>query len=79
MNKPQRILIVDDNPSLREGLSSILSHFPAFDTVGEAADGVEALKSVEKFASRPRSDGYIHAPDGRYSRYQGNQEKMAGD
>jgi DNA-binding NarL/FixJ family response regulator len=65
MNKPQGILIVDDNHSLREGLSSILSHFPAFDIVGEAADGVEALNSVERLLpdlvlmdiSMPRMDG----------------------
>ena len=65
MDKPQRILIVDDNPALREGLKSILSHFPAFDIVGEAADGVEALNSVERLLpdlvlmdiSMPRMDG----------------------
>ena len=65
MTKPQRVLIVDDNPALREGLKSILSHFPAFDIVGEAADGVEALNSVERLhpdlvlmdISMPRMDG----------------------
>jgi two-component system response regulator NreC len=44
-----RILIVDDNPILREGLKSVLSHSPTFDIVGEAADGLEAVDSVEKF------------------------------
>jgi DNA-binding NarL/FixJ family response regulator len=65
MNKPQRVLIVDDNPALREGLKSILAHFPDFDIVGEAADGVEALNSVERLLpdlvlmdiSMPRMDG----------------------
>ena len=65
MAKPYRILIVDDNPALREGLKSILSQFPAFDIVGEAADGVEALNSVERLLpdlvlmdiSMPRMDG----------------------
>ena len=65
MNKPQRILIVDDNSALREGLKSILSYFPTFDIVGEAVDGVEALNSVEKLLpdlvlmdiSMPRMDG----------------------
>ena len=65
MNKPQRILIVDDNPALREGVKSILSQSPAFDIVGEAADGVEALNSVDRLhpdlilmdLSMPRMDG----------------------
>jgi DNA-binding NarL/FixJ family response regulator len=65
MNKAPRILIVDDNPALREGIKSILSRFPAFDIVGEAADGVEALNSVERLLpdlvlmdiSMPRMDG----------------------
>ncbi len=65
MNKPRRILIVDDNPALREGLKSILSDFPAFDIVGEAPDGVEALNAVERLLpdlvlmdiSMPRMDG----------------------
>ena len=48
MGKLYRILIAEDNPTLREGLKSILSRFPAFDIVGEAADGVEALNSVER-------------------------------
>ena len=65
MKKPQRILIVDDNLALREGIKSILLSFPAFDIVGEAADGVEALNSVERLLpdlvlmdiSMPRMDG----------------------
>lgn len=60
-----RILIVDDNPILREGLKSVLSHSPTFDIVGEAADGLEAIDSVNKFhpdlvlmdLSMPRMDG----------------------
>jgi DNA-binding NarL/FixJ family response regulator len=67
MDKPQHILIVDDNPTLREGLKSILSHFSTFDIVGEAADGVEALNSVARLLpdlvlmdiSMPRMDGLV--------------------
>jgi DNA-binding NarL/FixJ family response regulator len=44
-----RILIVDDNPILREGLKLVLSQSPTFDIVGEAANGIEAIDSVEKF------------------------------
>ena len=65
MNKMQRILIVDDNPVLREGLKSILSQFSFFDIVGEAADGLEALNTAERLLpdlilmdiSMPRMDG----------------------
>jgi two-component system, NarL family, response regulator NreC len=65
INKPQRILIVDDNPVLREGLKSILSQFPDFDIVGEAADDLEALNPAERLLpdlilmdiSMPRMDG----------------------
>jgi two-component system, NarL family, response regulator NreC len=65
INKPQRILIVDDNPVLREGLKSILSKFSFFDIVGEAADGLEALNTAERLLpdlilmdiSMPRMDG----------------------
>ncbi len=65
MNKTQRILIVDDNPVLREGLKSILSQFSFFDIVGEAADGLEALNTAERLLpdlilmdiSMPRMDG----------------------
>ncbi len=60
-----RILIVDDNPILREGLKSVLSHSPIFDIVGQAGDGLEAIDSVEKFhpdlvlmdIAMPRMDG----------------------
>jgi DNA-binding NarL/FixJ family response regulator len=43
-----RILIVDDNPILREGLKSVLSHSPAFEIVGEASEGLEAIASFNK-------------------------------
>ncbi len=65
MDNKIRILIVDDNPILREGLKSVLSHSPILDIVGEAADGLEAIDSVKKFhpdlvlmdLSMPRMDG----------------------
>jgi CheY-like chemotaxis protein len=65
MDHKIHILIVDDNPILREGLKSVLSHSPIFNIVGEAADGLEAIDSVNKFhpdlvlmdLSMPRMDG----------------------
>ena len=43
-----RILIVDDNPILREGLKSLLLQSPNFDIVGEAANGFEAIDAVRQ-------------------------------
>jgi NarL family two-component system response regulator YdfI len=44
MNKPIRVLIVDDHLIVREGLRLILETEEGYDLVGEAADGNEALK-----------------------------------
>ena len=65
MDITQRILIVDNHPAIREGLRSILYIHPNFNIVGEAADGMEALNSVDRLRpdlilmdlSMPRMDG----------------------
>jgi DNA-binding NarL/FixJ family response regulator len=49
MDKLYRILIVDDHPTVREGLKAILYTHPNFDIIGEAADGLEAVNFVERF------------------------------
>ncbi|MER0243019.1 response regulator transcription factor [Streptomyces sp. HSW2009] len=38
-----RVLIADDQPLVRRGLALILTPDPAFDVIGEAADGAEAV------------------------------------
>ena len=42
-----RILIVDDAPSVREGLRWLLDNEPDMEVVGEACDGMEALQCVK--------------------------------
>lgn len=39
-----RILIVDDHPVVREGLAAILATKEEFDVIGEASNGVEAVR-----------------------------------
>ena len=65
MKAKQRILIAEDHTILREGLRSLLSSDPDLDVVGEAQDGQEAIRCVEKLKpnlvlmdlSMPRMNG----------------------
>ncbi|MEA2084523.1 MAG: response regulator transcription factor [Thermodesulfobacteriota bacterium] len=65
MKKPYRIMIAEDHTILREGLRSLLSSNPDFDVAGEAEDGLDAIRSVQKIKpdlvlmdlSMPKMDG----------------------
>ena len=65
MSQKVRIVIAEDHTILREGLRSLLSSSANFEIVGEAADGREAIRHVEKFKpdliltdlSMPRMNG----------------------
>ena len=48
MSHKSRILIVEDYTILREGLRALVSANPALEVVGEAADGLSAIRWVEK-------------------------------
>lgn len=60
-----RVLLVDDQQILREGLGALLRDHPDFDVVGEAADGEQALQLARVLrpdvvvmdASMPRLNG----------------------
>jgi DNA-binding NarL/FixJ family response regulator len=43
-DRPIRLLVADDHPVVRDGLSSMFASVPGFEVVGEAADGAEAVR-----------------------------------
>ncbi len=65
MPERKRIVIAEDHTILREGLKMLLSSNPAFEVVGEAQDGLEAIRSVDSLKpdlilmdlSMPRMNG----------------------
>ncbi|MBQ3746195.1 MAG: response regulator transcription factor [Kiritimatiellae bacterium] len=46
--KPIRILIADDHSLMRVGLNALFSHQPDMEVIGEARDGMEAVRLAEK-------------------------------
>jgi DNA-binding NarL/FixJ family response regulator len=65
MSRRHRIVIAEDHTILREGLRALLASDPEFDVVGDAEDGLEAIKSVKSLTpdvvimdlSMPRMNG----------------------
>ena len=47
MTDPIRILVADDHPVVRDGLTAILSTQPDFTVVGEAANGLEVVQKYD--------------------------------
>jgi DNA-binding NarL/FixJ family response regulator len=50
MSSPIRLMIVDDHPVVRNGLTGLFSSDPGFEVVGEAADGAEAVRRARGLA-----------------------------
>ncbi|HEX9335630.1 MAG TPA: response regulator transcription factor, partial [Pseudonocardiaceae bacterium] len=44
MTAPIRLVIADDHPVVRDGLSAMFARDPEFEVLGEAADGAEAVR-----------------------------------
>ena len=65
MDKRQRVLIAEDHTILREGLQMLLTTHGGFEVVGEAGDGLEAVRYAENLKpdlmlmdlSMPRMNG----------------------
>jgi DNA-binding NarL/FixJ family response regulator len=50
MNQPTTLIIADDHPLFRKGLREVIESDPAVQIVGEAGDGVTALKLIQQLA-----------------------------
>lgn len=65
MSKKKRIVIAEDHTIVRDGLRAMLSSEPDFEVVGEAGDGMEAIRCVNSTSpdlilldlNMPRMDG----------------------
>jgi YesN/AraC family two-component response regulator len=44
-----KVMIADDHPVVREGLSAMLNKEPDIQVVGEAENGAEAIKKASEF------------------------------
>jgi NarL family two-component system response regulator LiaR len=68
--KKIRVLLVEDQAVVREGLAAILSYVPDIEVVGQAKDGIEAVEMLDKIHPdvilldlvMPRQDGLATIP-----------------
>ena len=73
--KKIRLIIVDDQMVIREGLAALLANYPDLEVVGQAADGIQAMEIIQQEKPdlvlldlvMPRQDGLTTIPQIRES------------
>jgi DNA-binding NarL/FixJ family response regulator len=73
MEPKKQLFIVEDHRLFREGLKAILSSGPEYEIIGEAEDGLEAIRRIKKTETRLGITGSLHAADERVIGPAGNQ------
>ncbi len=77
MGEKIRLVIAEDHTILREGLRALLSSHSEFDIVGEAEDGRDAIRCVEKLEPDLCFNGSFHAENGRHFSHHRYQETIS--
>ena len=54
MNEKIRLLIVDDQALIREGLQTLLNSKPDLEVVGNAENGQQAIQIIERLYETPQ-------------------------
>ena len=62
---PTRILIADDDPTIRMLLRRLLEKQPDWQVCGDASNGIEAIEKVRATLSRCGGNGSRNASDDR--------------
>ena len=69
-NRPIRVMLVDDHSVVRSGLNAMLAAEDGLELAGEAADGSEAVRLVERVKPDVILMDLPHAGHGRGRRHQ---------
>ena len=74
-----KLFIVEDHQLFREGLKAMLSQEDDWEVIGEAADGLEAIRLIQADQAGSRPFGSFNASHERVFGAAGNQTPHACD